>query len=578
MIQRYSIVLVFSLLTTVVLGQNVEQFTQKEGLKNFFKDFKQGDPFKITGNLGLNTRSYFASGIENRQSPFIWFLNGQVNIKVYRLNIPFSALATAQNLTYAHPFHTNAYTSRFTRIGASPYYKWAKLHLGHRAMNFSSLSVANHMFLGAGTELNPGKWRLGGFYGRMARTEPLDLSLLEPNRVVFDRTGWGAKVGYGTSTNFLDLIVFKAKDGTPSLLPTNLDSAKVFQNENMVTALNGQATVLKRLRLGLEISSSAFSKNAQDPVVSERHLIHPSFVMQQRTSTVYRYALNTTAQYQFEVFSLGLNYRRIEPEFRSLGAYFFNDDLENMTANTGFGLFKNKVRVNGSGGIQRNNLRGTRATRFNRTIGSLDINYAVKSFNIGLNHSNYTSKIDYVLNLDLDSLNAVVITRQTALNGSYTLTGKSKNRHTFSANIALEGVTDDVQEVDLSAASSMFTTGLNYTLSTAEDRWRINGRLNYNENELSNLRVQRYGAGGGVQREVIPKKWSVGFDLNYFNSIGENIDNQTINGRFNSPLTINKHHRLDVSLMYLYRFKTNAGSQSPNFRETTGMLNYIYSF
>lgn len=573
----YIAVIVCCLTASVAIGQNVEDYAKKGGVKNFFTDFKQGDPFKMTGSFGLNLRSYTATGIENRQAPFIWFLNGQVNMKIYRLNIPFSALATAQNFQYSHPFHRSAYENRFARIGASPYYKWIKLHFGHRAMNFSPLTVANHTFLGAGIELNPGLFRFAGFYGRMARSEPQDLSLLQPNRLIFDRKGWGMKVGVGNSSNFLDFIVFKARDAAPNSIPTNLDSVRIFQKENMVTALNGQAVVLKKIRVGLELSSSAFSKNAQDPEISESRLVHPSFVMKQRTSTVYRYALNTTAQYQLKSFTLGLNYRRIEPEYRSLGAYFFNDDLENMTANTGFSLLKNKVRINGSAGIQRNNLRGSKATRFNRRIGSLDASYTLKAFNLGFNYSNYTSKIDYVLNLDLDSLNAVVVTQQAALNGSYTMVSADQNRHTFSAMVSREEVTDNIEDVDLSAASTMFTSALNYTFSTKEDLWRINTRINYNQNELSRILIHRYGVGGGVQREIFPKKWALGFDLNYFNSRGENIGNQTLNVRFNSPVTINKHHRIDFSVMWLDRFKTKSGTQ-PDFKETTIMLNYIFSF
>jgi hypothetical protein len=563
---------------TAIQAQDVENILNKDRRKGFFEDFTKADPFKVSGNFGLNLRSYNATGIENRQAPFIWFLSGQANVKIYKLNIPISALATAQSLTYAHPFHRQAYENRFTRIGASPYYKWIKLHFGHRNMNFSPLTVANHTYLGAGFELNPGKIRLAGFYGRMARTEPQDLSLLQPNLLVFDRTGWGMKVGYGNANHFLDLIVFKAKDAPGKTIPTNLDSVKIFQAENMVTALNGQTMLFKKIKLSMELASSAFSKNDQDPSLTEKNFVHPSFLMQKRTSTTYRYALNAGLQYQISAFSLGANYRRVEPDYRSLGAYFFNDDLDNLTGNAGFGLFKNKVRINGSAGIQRNNLRGSKATQFTRTIGSLDINYLIKAFTFGFNYSNYTSKIDYVLNLNQDSLNAVIVTRQAALNGGYTKVTANKNRHVINANVSLDDVTDDVQEVDISAASKMLNSALNYVFSTKEDTWKISGRVNYNQNELSQVLVHRYGLGGGVQREVVPKKWSLGFDINYFNSRGENIDNQTINMRVNSPITISKHHRLDIGLLLLNRAKTNTNSAARNFNEVTGTVNYVFSF
>lgn len=558
-------------------SQDVEPLADKESRKKFFEGFYKADPFSIHGNVGLNLRSYQAAGTENRQAPFMWYLGGQMNVSIYKINIPLSVLLTAQSLTYSHPFHQGAYTNRFTRIGASPYYRWIKLHFGHRYMDFSPLTVANHTFLGAGIELTPGKFRSAFFYGLLAKTEPQDLALQNVNLQIFKRKGWGMKLGYGTRERFLDLIVFKARDKPNAVDPLNQDTAYIFQNENMVIGLNGQTMLFKKLRLNLEVASSAFTKDVADPETDSKRFLHPSFMIRPRTSTVFRSAVNAGIQYQYKILTLGLAYRRVDPEYRSLGAYFFNNDLENITGIAGVSLFKSRVRLNGSLGRQRNNLYGDKSTQFNRTIGSIDAQYSSGPFTMGLDFSNYTANIDYVLNQDLDSLNAVIVTRQLGLNTSYVITAENKNRHTISGNFSVQDITDDVEDLNRSAESQMLNGLLSYLFATGENGWKLNTRLSYNRNRLSGLTIDRYGIGAGAQKDLIPKKWSLGFDANYYNSTGESLENQTLNLRGNTLFKPGKHHRLDLSALLLNRFRAS-GVNARNFRETTLMLTYTYSF
>ena len=107
--------------------------------------------------------------------------------------------------------------------------------------------------------------------------------------------------------------------------------------------------------------------------------------------------------------------------------------------------------------------------------------------------------------------------------------------------------------------------------------WKVRGRLNYNQNQLSQMLINRYGAGLGLTRQIIEQKWSLNLDANYYNSKGESIDNQTLNMRLSSPFTLGEKHRIDLSILYLNRFKSNAGSMG-NFSEITGIVGYIYSF
>jgi len=569
------------LLGNNAFSQNLEQLGLKDEVKNFFTGFKEADPFTISGSLGMSSRSYFAFNTLDRQAPFTWSLNARLNMSIYKIRIPFSAVVSAQNQTISHPFTqetVDGFTNRrFMRVGASPYYKWAKVHLGHRNMNFSPFTLANHTFLGAGVELTPGNLRFATFYGGMAKAEPRDLALLGLNRQIFNRRGFGVKAGYGTQRDFIDLILFTAHDQDSQTIPINQDSSTVFRNDNAVLGINGQVTVFEKVQLKLEIASSGFTKNAVDPTNDFNRTPIPGFLLTPRTSTAYRTAINAGVNFQLGIVNLGAGYKRIEPEYRSLGTYFFNDDLEDYTINMSMGILKNKVRINGSGGLQRNNLFGEKATQYNRAIGTVNVSYTLNNLNLGANYSNNSSAIDYVLNAELDSLNAIVVTNNLGLNAAYTILSQNSNRHLLSLNLSVQDVTDQVEDPSRSAASQMLNAVFSYRYSPKESVWKYNARLSYNQNELSQMLINRYGASLGLDRQLIPDKWSMNLNANYYFSQGVTRNTQTLTMRINSPFRINEHHRLDLGVNYLNRLDSrNTGTG--DFQEYIGTINYVYTF
>lgn len=573
---KYIFLIILLLFASTLFGQDVESLLKRDSTKGFFAGFKDAKPFDITGSLTLNLRAYQAAGTTQRQSPFTWFTGAQANISIYKINIPISTMVSAQSQTFSHPFHNDVLKGRFARFGASPYYKWIKVHGGHRNMNFSPLTVANHTYFGGGVELTPGNFRFATFYGKMAKTEPRDLSLRAPNQEIFQRKGYGMKVGYGTEQAFIDLIAFKAKDDPASLAFFNADTATIFQNENLVIGLNGQATLFEKLTLNVEIASSAFTKNLADPLEGANEFPHPSFLLESHQSTVFRKAIDAGLKYQLGVMSLGIGYKRVDPEYRSLGAYFFNNDLEDVTLNFGLGLFNNTLNISGRGGIQKNNILSQKATQFTRTIASLNINYSLKALSLGLNYSNYSSDIQYVLNPDLDSLNAIVVTQQAGITASYALKDGRGNRHTITSAFSVQAVADDLQNLERSAESKMLTGNLIYVFTPTGTGWKLRGRVNYNKNELSNILINRYGAGLGAQKELVKEKLSLSLNTNYYLSKGDMIDNQTLNLRLSLPFSPSEKHQFDLGILYLNRLKST--STTGNFSETTGILNYTFSF
>jgi len=183
----------FCFLITWFLQANSQDLTQIRTQK----------PVVVRGALSTTAHFYNIEGKNTNRDPFNYLISGNVDLTVYGINLPFSFMYSGQNLAYTQPFN---------RFGISPQYKWIKTHFGYRSMNFSSYTLAGHSFMGAGAELNPGKFRLAGVYGRFKQktlpntSNPLD-TLYAPTR-----KGYSIKIGVGSAKNYFDLIYLSIAD------------------------------------------------------------------------------------------------------------------------------------------------------------------------------------------------------------------------------------------------------------------------------------------------------------------------------------------------------------------------------
>lgn len=591
----WSIMFLGLLLTLNLQAQEVSDFEDmeavagkgffKEYVKGMFKGFTAGDPLALSGGIGLNVRTYDAWGLDElRQPPFYWVMNANVNIQIYQLNIPFSALISIDRREVTAPPVPGVpdvkerFTNRFNRIGASPYYKWIKMHFGHRNMDFSQFTLSNLTYLGAGVELTPGKVRVAAMYGKLADAEPRNLSLTEPNLAVFERTGFGVKLGYGTDQSFLDVIFFKGWDDKSSI-PT-FDPQDIFPKENLVVGLKGQVSLFEKFVLKGEVAGSALTPNLNDNIIDDSKFPYPQFLLEPRFSTTYRQALETGIDYNGQGYTLGIGYRRIDPGYKTLGAYFFNNDIEDITGRASWALFGQQVQFNVSAGVQKDNLDDSKTSTLTRFIGSADVNWTKDKFNLGLNYSNYSSDIQYVIDTELDSLNVVVVTQDLGLTASYMLPSKEATRQTITASVNMQNVNDDVINAAESGESKMFNANLIYSVALTETNWGFNVNWNYNTNELAMTTVNRIGGGFGITKSLMENKINLGLNLNYFRaSIDaiETLTNKTLNVQFQANYAVNEHHNFFVNYALLNRVKEEA-TVSTSFSEGIGNFGYQYNF
>ena len=181
---------------------------------------KQANPIAVKGSLSLRSVLFNSSRPNPYRKPFSWYINGNPVLILYGNPVPLTITIGEQQRSFRQPFN---------RIGLSPYYKWVKVHLGYRNLNFSSFGLAGHTVLGAGVELTPGKFYFGYMHGRFNKAVKNDTTFSPTTfqTPAYARYGTAVKLGFGSSKNNAAVTFLRAGDHVTNQGP---DPVKSTQN------------------------------------------------------------------------------------------------------------------------------------------------------------------------------------------------------------------------------------------------------------------------------------------------------------------------------------------------------------
>lgn len=348
------------------------------------------DKVKISGGISANSTIYYANGIENRKPPLYWLFNGNLTISVGQLSVPiFLSLSEQQNRLYTNPFN---------QLGISPKYKSITVHGGYRSMQFSEFTLAGNIFLGGGIEILPKKlpFRFGAMYGRFARaiseigTE--NYTLGQPS---YERWGYGSKLGYQAKQGLYELSLFRAADQIGSLTDSTAKELGLKPHENFVGGVKAKQKVLKRIILSLDYALSAFTRDRRDEETELSYFKYANYlkpIYTTRGSSQFNKAILTSLTYQANSFQASLNYRRIDPEYKTLGSTFLTNDMEDITLGFGCKMLKSKINLMSNLGIQRNNLNDQKQASMTRNVFNINISYVITpKLNLNTQFANYNT-------------------------------------------------------------------------------------------------------------------------------------------------------------------------------------------
>tara|TARA_B110000902_G_scaffold54259_1_gene63046 strand:- start:1425 stop:3107 length:1683 start_codon:yes stop_codon:yes gene_type:complete len=546
-------------------------------LSQNFSEIKKEDLLKVSGSVGALSTYY--NGPSERV-PFFWQLQANLSITTPLLNIPISFVLNQQQRSFGYP------KQPFNQYGLSPKYKAITLHLGYRTMRFSEFSLSGNQFFGLGLEVAPKdkKFKYKCLVGRFSKAifgDTMDVIL--GAIPTFERRGWGNHLEFGSASNNISLLLFKAKDDANSI-SSLYDSSVVFKPaENLIFGATTKQKINKQLSFDTEIDWSAFTNNTRNPetvIPGFSYLNNLGSLFYANNTTTFNSAVSGNLKYTKKNLGLKLGYRRIAPEYKTMGSVYLNNDFEDLTSSLAYKLLKNKINLNITGGLQRNNLNSDKVTEMLRKIYALSANYLPNSkWNFNLQYSNFNASTQKTLVLVMDTSlvplsikNYAQVTESAALQVMYNKPSEKNILTSFlSSNYQNAKVSvDDTTTSDATFYNTSLGSSINWIKTKTSFSLLINANLNISESPNAST----LGPSFVISKTFLKKPVNTNLSVSLLQSY---IDNQPLGlvttGNFSANYRHKEKHSFSLSLVLANRLKANKRET-----ETITSLTYNYSF
>ena len=540
--------------------------------------FKKG--IKASGGVNLSNIFYHTSDTISRRDPYQFILSGNLNLNLFGYNTPFS-------FTYSNS--QRSYTQPFNRLSFTPQYKWIKAYLGYTSMSFSPYTLSGHSFKGAGVELTPGNWRLAIMGGQMKKAieyNPINESSALPS---FKRMGYGLKLGYEKGTSSVSVNIFTAKDDENSIhqFPNTVPLRPM---QNTALGISARTSIFGHLTLEGEYSLSVLNSNLRlgsvqsDSVnrISENEL----YEMQKAPVRTFD-AYSTAIGYQASPFGIMIRYERVAPDYQTLGAYYFNNDMENLTLVPNLRLLNGRLSVSGNAGIQHNNLDKSKGSSTKRWVGAGNINFnPTEKWNLTFNYSNFSTytnmkpQTDQFFKNSMDSLNFYQVTNQVGGSANYTF-GKKDAPKNIMINTSYQKASETNPNAKNTNSSGFVTAGTSYSQLLQKTGLSLSVSYNISVNNAPDMKSFYRGPGLNISKTLLKKTLRAGLSSSYnLNTLnrqkGSPVMSTGLNFFYSPKKSTDGKHSINFNLTWLQRFPSPAQKQKRS--ELTGNLNYSFTF
>ncbi|NIG56000.1 hypothetical protein [Chitinophaga sp. Cy-1792] len=541
------------------------------------------NPVKVNGGIGLEQVAYFSSGLpEGRREPYNFFLNGNINFDIYGWAIPFSFSYTNQSRV--------AFSQPFNQYGLTPTYKWITGHLGYSSMNFSSYTMAGHLFNGVGVDLAPkGRFKFSAMYGRLQQAVQEDTTRTDIIPA-YKRMGYGFKAAYGEGKDNIELIMFKAKDDINSI-PTVKSTPTLTPQDNLVMGVAGSKQLFGRLIVNAEIAWSALTRDTRAETDSAGKIKLPTLgMLETNASTAVYTAWKSGLTYAGKKYSFGIAYEWVAPEYKTLGAYYFANDFQNMTGNVQFKAFKDKVTASVNAGLQHDNLNHDKMSTMSRFVGAANVSWiATKKMNINFSYSNFQSYVniksdfDYINQVspyqNLDTLNYTQISRNAGMSMNYALSRTKEKSSMLMCNLSYMQSMDKQGGVKQNTGAVFYNLNSAYSLQLTPRNLSFTFGFNANRNTAMNRESITLGPTLGVNKLLLEKKLRTSGTMSWNGSFNNGQSSiKVLTARLSGSYAIKKVHNLNLGITGLNRSGGTSTANSKSISELTTTLGYNYNF
>ncbi len=471
-------------------------------------------PVSLHGSITAGLDFYHSNEAYPTRDPFAWNIYGSLTPSFYGFSLPFSFVITQ---------YSKSYTSPFTQFGISPSYKWIRLHLGYRAISFSPLVFDGQSFLGGGIELTPKGFYFGAFYGRLNKAISEDTTyghVLEPQ---YARKGFGIKLGVGSAKNNASIMLFHAKDDSGSITRIYDSLTTVLPQENSVVGTSFHFTFFKKLTFTGDLAASLLNRDQSYQRIDSIGYYKIPRIVQKLTDINYSSVFSLAGQGQLTLLLRNINlsagYRRVQPDFKSLGVPYALDDLEMINGSIGGSLDKGKVNVNLAVNSQHNDLSHMLSSRLQTRTANLALNTFVdQHLNVNLN----VTGVQVYQRDGLQKLSDTTRMDQLMLTATLTPTltfAGDRYQHTVTASVSYTNLDDRNPSTSIQAGGNNLATSLNYNLFFVKAYWGVNVSLLYSQYGQRQDQYTSTGLNAGLNAQLLSAhnlamQGSVGYFVN----------------------------------------------------------------
>ncbi|MDR0660189.1 MAG: hypothetical protein LBG19_05190 [Prevotellaceae bacterium] len=553
------LVVAVMLLFSFTFSGNAQQIR----LDNLKEQYSKKSFMRVNG--GVSANAVFYDGNNPNRDPFTWVLSGNVNFSFFnQLNLPFTFNLNNLGGSYTYPTMPN-------RLSIHPSYKWITGHIGDVSMSFSPYTLGGHQFTGVGVELSPDNFpvKVSAMYGRLLKaTEYKPEERL--GMPAYKRMGYGAKVLYDKEKYSIGMSLFGARDHNSSVqIPDSLD---LLPHSNLAMSWEAGFRLIKNLSLTAEYGLSILVRDNRLPSSITKSSYH---------------AFKAGLSYQLMKNTIGFGYERIDPEYQSLGAYYFTNDLENFTFSFARPFFKDKLTMALNVGIQHDNLDNNKSEQTNRFVGAANISYnhnenlsASFSFSTFQTYTNIKSQFDYINGMtnydNLDTLDYTQLSQNINLNVSWNFGKSESKKHSLNVNLSFQEAADKRGGITRTGGASQFyNLATSYGLLFVPQSLRLTASANVTYSTIGTNEMITYGPSLGAVAKLFKKKLTTGASVSYNVSVDDGRwQNSVVNFRWNAAYQFLKRHNLSIVLIEQSR---NMKAR-PTTNDFTTTLSYSYSF
>jgi hypothetical protein len=285
--------------------------------------------------------------------------------------------------------------------------------------------------------------------------------------------------------------------------------------------------------------------------------------------------------------NFGIGYERIDPGYQTLGTFFMNNDLENITVRFAKSLFKGKLQFSGNLGVQRDDLNRKKSGNARRTVMAFNlILVGGKKFTGNLSYSNFQTVtnvkpqfhfINQTTILDnLDTLDFRQLSQNGSLNLNFILSENKKRPSSMNLNFSIQD-SYDLQGgiITVGNASRFYNFSGNISKSNMDKHSSFTSGFNATYNLIGKTNFLIFGPSIGYNKALFKKRLTSGVGVSYNSTLNNsNVVNTIFNLRFNSGFQIKKKHSFNLAMVSVFLNQKNTDSK----KELVNTITYNYSF